>query len=70
MKSYKPWEGAVSVLDNIKEANKLDRLDSMLKEMYPKGITAEKLNDLLWFESDWVYEMLDMKDYLDDSDED
>lgn len=69
LKSYKPWEGAVNVLNNIKEANKLDRLDSMLREMYPKGITAEKLNDLLWFESDWVYEMLDMTDYLDDADE-
>lgn len=61
LKSYEPWEGAISTLNVIKDAGKLEALEYMLKEMYPNGITVDKLNDLLWFESDWVYDMLNIQ---------
>ena len=66
LNNYEPWEGAVHTLDKIKEADKLDSLEVMLKEMYPKGITVKKLNNLLWFEDNWVYSMLNIKPYDED----
>lgn len=56
--SYTPWSGAVSTYDTIVEENKIDDLDFLLEELYPEGISESKLNDILWFESDWVFAQL------------
>lgn len=56
--NYKPWSGAVSTYDTIVEENKLDDLDFLLEEIYPEGISESQLNDILWFESDWVFAQL------------
>lgn len=58
--SYEPWGAAVSTFDNIQNADKMDALEQLIDEMYPDGIDKTELNDLLAFESDWVYSMLDM----------
>ena len=56
--NFTPWSGAVSTWDRIIEENKEDEFDSMIEELYPDGIDETQLNDLLWFESDWIYETL------------
>lgn len=56
--NYKPWSGAVSTYEAIEEENKLDDLDFLLEELYPEGISESHLNDILWFESDWVFAQL------------
>lgn len=61
---YNPWSGAVSTWEEIQEANKVDELEYLLEEIYPEGITDTQLNDLLWFESDWVFAQLDMNDMV------
>lgn len=58
--SYEPWDAAVSTFDNIQNAGKMDALEQLIDDMYPDGINKTELNDLLAFESDWVYSMLDM----------
>ena len=58
--SYEPWDAAVSTFDNIQNAGKMDALEQLIDDMYPDGIDRTELNDLLAFESDWVYSMLDM----------
>lgn len=58
--SYEPWGAAVSTFDNIQSAGKMDALEQLIDDMYPDGIDRTELNDLLAFESDWVYSMLDM----------
>lgn len=63
--NFKPWSGAVSTYDAIVEENKLDELDSLLEELYPEGISESKLNDILWFESDWVYAQLGIGDVVE-----
>lgn len=30
----------------------------MLEELYPEGISRVELNDLMWFDSDWIFETL------------
>lgn len=58
--AYVPWGAAVSTFDNIQNAGKMDALEQLIDDMYPDGIDRTELNDLLAFESDWVYSMLDM----------
>jgi hypothetical protein len=58
LNEFEPWSGAVSTWELIVEADKVDALDFMLEDLYPEGITSTELNDLLWFESDWVLDML------------
>lgn len=64
IEGYKPWGGAVSTWEDIEEANKVSDLEFLLEELYPEGITDTKLNDLLWFESDWIYAQLDINDMI------
>ena len=56
--NYKPWSGAVNTYETIEEEDKLDDLDFLLEELYPEGISESHLNDILWFESDWVFAQL------------
>ena len=59
---YKPWSGAVETFERIEEEDKLDDLERLIDEVYPEGITVTGLNDLLWFDSEWVYEQLGIQE--------
>ena len=63
--NYEPWDGAVNTFDTIQDAGKMDALEQLVDDMYPDGINRTDLNDLLAFEADWVYSMLDMPHELD-----
>lgn len=70
LSEFEPWSGACDTFNKIEEEDKMYILESYLEEMYPEGIDETTLNDLLWFESEWVYELLDIKnDYDEDQDE-
>ena len=38
--------------------NKVDEFDFLIEELYPDGLTETQLNDILWFEEDWICETL------------
>lgn len=59
---YEPWSGAVDTWDTIRDNDAVEALDSLLEELYPDGIGMTELNDLLWFESDWVLESLGLSE--------
>lgn len=58
---YEPWSGAVETYERICQEGKLDALDALLDELFHNHMTDTELNDLLWFDSDSVYEWLGMK---------
>lgn len=60
--SFKPWSGAVDTFEKIKDAGMIEDLDFLLEDMYPDGITETQLNDILWFDADWVLESLGLKE--------
>ena len=62
--NFKPWAGAVSTWEEIEEAGKISDLEFLLEEIYPDGIDETKVNDLLWFESDWLFASLDMNNMV------
>ena len=66
---YEPWSGAVDTWDKIVEADAVDVLDTYLDELYPEGMTATQLNDLLWFDGDNILSDLGISDEEDEDDE-
>ena len=56
LNSFEAWSGAVDTLERIQREGKCSELENVLEELYPDGMTETELNDLLWFESESVYE--------------
>ena len=75
---YRPWSGAVDTYNKIVEAGKLDALEGYFDSLYPDSecIDETTVNDILWFESESVYEYLgigfrcsECDEYITDEDE-
>ena len=56
--TYHPWSGAVDTWNTIEDNGLLEELDNLLEDLYPDGLSETELNDLLWFDSDWIFEQL------------
>lgn len=56
--NFEAWSGAKDTKEKIIEEGKEDEFDSMIEELYPDGLSETTLNDILWFEEDWIYETL------------
>ena len=65
---YQPWSGAVDTWEKITDAGLVDELDSILEDIYPDGLTETELNDILWFEPEWVLEALGLQEEETDED--
>ena len=61
LNSFKAWSGAVDTLERIQREGKCTELENVLEELYPDGMTETELNDLLWFDSESVYEWLGIR---------
>jgi hypothetical protein len=56
--NFDAWSGAISTQNTIIENDKVEEFDNLIEELYPDGLSETGLNDILWFESDWIFEML------------
>ena len=56
------WSGALDTINEIIEKDKLHELINLLEEMYPEPVDITTINDLLWFEDDYLFEQLNMTD--------
>lgn len=68
LEDFQPWQGAVRIWQAIQDAGKMNRFKNLISELYPDTIDAQTLNDLLWFDSDFVFTSLEMEDPLDAED--
>lgn len=62
LNDYRPWSGAVDIYNTIEEHDKLEELKWLINELYPNGISFTELNDLLWFDSDFILEQLSIEE--------
>ena len=67
--TFEAWSGAVDTLDRIREEGKCEELEELLDELYPDGMSETELNDLLRFDSDWVFESLGISDEDEEDEE-
>jgi len=66
---FQTWSGATdtkkAIIDNLKS----EEFDSLIEELYPDGLTDTELNDLLRFESEWIFESLGISEEEETEDE-
>lgn len=60
---FEAWSGGEYTKDKIIEADLGVEFIDALKENYPDGFTEEQLNDLLWFEAEWCYELVGLNSH-------
>lgn len=59
---FQAWSGAVSTMEAIRKAGNeyFDKLETILEDMFPDGMTDTELNDLLWHDSEDVLAWLEI----------
>jgi len=55
------WSGAVDTLETIIRNDQLQELMNLLEEMYPEPVDITTVNDLLWFDEDYILEQLNIE---------
>ena len=57
------WSGALDTLSKVQNNNKEEELMSLLSlDCFTDIPDLTEVNDLLWLESDWVFEMLGIEE--------
>lgn len=56
--NFDAWSGAKDTKKTILNENKGEEFDNLIDELYPDGLSETQLNDILWFESEWIFESL------------
>ena len=51
------WAGAKDLRDQL-TPNELDIIEEQLEDIYPDGLNDTELNDLFWFDPEFVCELL------------
>jgi len=55
------WSGALDTFEKIAENAKVSELIELLEELYPEPTDITTINDLLWFEPEFIYEQLNIE---------
>lgn len=58
LENFEAWSGAKDTKETILQHGKGDAFDNLMEELYPDGLSETQLNDILWFEEDWIFENL------------
>lgn len=65
------WSGAIDTLRTISENDKEDDLMALLAmDIFSDTPDLTEVNDLLWFEDEWIFEMLGIDTDSDDEEDD
>lgn len=62
LKGFDAWSGARDTLNELTESE-CEQLESVIEELNPDGIDETSLNDILWFENDWIAECLGYRNW-------
>ena len=55
---FEAWSGAKDTKETILEKGMGEEFDNLIEELYPDGLSETQLNDILWFEPEWIFEIL------------
>lgn len=59
---FEAWSGAVDTLETLTNAQ-IDELENLIEEIFPNGCGETELNDFLWFENDYIAELLGFENW-------
>lgn len=57
LRNFEFWSGAKDTVKYLTDSE-LDTIEYILEDIYPEGMTDTQINDIFWFEDDWIAEML------------
>lgn len=72
--NFEFWSGAQDTVKYL-TSDELEQIEAILEDTYPDGMEDTQINNLFWFEEDWIAEMLGYADFeelmhRDDEEED
>ena len=62
LRNVEAWSGAKDTLNKLIELDKCEELEAVLEDIYPDGISETQLNDILWFDDEWIFETLGIEE--------
>ena len=62
LRHFEFWSGAVSRANTL-TLRELDQVEMALEELYPDGMTDTQVNDIFWFEEDFIAQCLGYRDW-------
>jgi len=69
LRNFDAWSGATSTKEQIIAAGEADNFDNLIEELYPDGLSETALNDLLWFDSEWLFQQLGIEEESEEESE-
>ena len=60
--NFDAWNGGIETKNTIIKNGKSEEFEALIDELYPEGLTDTQLNDLLWYESEWIFEQLGIEE--------
>lgn len=57
LRNFEFWSGAKDRAQYLTD-DELSTIENELENIYPDGLSETELNDLFWFEFDWICEMI------------
>ena len=63
------WNGAIDTLETIEENDKEEELMFLLYQTFEDNATETEVNDYLWFNSDEIFQLLDINEDEDSDSE-
>ena len=64
LRDFEFWCGAKDNVEHLTD-RELETIESILEDLYPDGMEDTQINDIFWFEEDWIAEMLGYEDFED-----
>lgn len=62
IENFEAWSGAKTTKEVIIRKGRAEDFDALIEELYPDGIGETELNDLLWFDDEWIFEQLNIEE--------
>ena len=62
LRDFNAWSGAINTKNIILDAGLEEEFAEIIDELYPDGLSDTELNDLLWFDDDWVLKILEIEE--------
>ena len=62
LRDFNAWGGAIETKKIILDAGLEEEFEEIINQCSPEGISDTNLNDILWFNRDWVLQILGIEE--------
>ena len=66
LKDFNAWSGATTTKERIIKEGKEEEFEELIEELFPNGVSDTELNDLLWFDEEYVLNVLGIEVELEE----